>query len=78
LFIIKHSVQNRSDEVIRDGLLPLGGATYDECSPLMEQQAKTFDHHGYEGQHDRWWGWDESTREEVHYWWTVPVGGSDQ
>ncbi|RVK59147.1 hypothetical protein [Sinorhizobium meliloti] len=73
MFIIKHSVQNRDDELICDELLALGGRTYEECEPHMEEQAKAYGHHGYDDKHGRWWGWNDDLRHEVHYWWPVPL-----
>ncbi|MEY9828470.1 hypothetical protein [Sinorhizobium fredii] len=73
MFIIKHSVQNRDGGIIFDEPLALGGATYEECKPHMEQLAKGYDHYGYDGQNDRWWGWNDANRSEMHYWWAIPL-----
>jgi hypothetical protein len=78
MFIIKHSVERRDGTVIFDEVLPVGGESYPECTPHMEQLAKSFEHHGYDGQHDRWWGWNKETRTELHHWWTVPIAPANE
>lgn len=73
MFIVKHRIQTRDGDLVLEELLALGAASREECDPLMEGQAKSYDHHGYDGENDRWWGWNATSRGEVHYWRAIPL-----
>lgn len=73
MFIINHTIEQRDGTITSAEVLPVGGESYSDCIPHIEKIAKSFEHHGYDGQHDRWWGWNEATRTELHHWWAAAV-----